>query len=57
MSRSIPSVKAWRVTFEDGDRVIVYAPTKYLARLNVRWGNYDFRPIKSIGLPRNQYRN
>lgn len=53
MSR-IPSVKAWKVTLEDGRIYYVNAPTKLLAKLVLRdpaqpgtWG-----AIKSIGFSR-----
>ncbi len=47
----IPSVKLWRVTFTDGATREVWAPTKLLARLNVRHGGLgDYRSIRTVGL-------
>jgi len=36
MTDMIPKVKAWRVTFDDGMRWIVWGPTRTLAILNAR---------------------
>ncbi len=50
----IPKVKMWQVTLVDGTRVLVPAPTKFLARLNY---NYDEAhkfnsPVLKIGYSR-----
>ena len=47
----IPKVKDWQVTLEDGTKVMVFAPTKYLALLNCRH-EHGYASIKSIGLLR-----
>ncbi len=54
MSRSIPSVKTWRIVLESGAVYHVLAPTKFLAKLNLRAGYRveTWGPIKSIGLLR-----
>ena len=52
MSRGIPSVKQWRVTFVDGTRLEIGAPTRRLALLNVRIGLRDWRDIATIGVLR-----
>lgn len=51
MSRTIPRVRAWRVTLENGERWLVWAPTKLLAKLNFQDGAGFIRGtcIKTIG--------
>ena len=50
----IPKVKTWQLTLDNGEKVAIDAPTKYLARLNFRhecpqyWGV----SVKSVGLKR-----
>jgi len=47
----IPRVKTFIITTEDGSKHYVSAPTKLLAKLNLRHaGNYD--GIKRIGVAR-----
>ena len=48
----IPKVKDWQVTLEDGNKVVVSAPTKRLALLNYRFDHDFVGHIKSIGLLR-----
>jgi len=52
----IPTVKTWIVTLEDGSKHEVEAPTKFLAKLNFRYGMVQHwgKGIKSIGLRRKQ---
>jgi hypothetical protein len=52
----IPTVKTWIVTLEDGSKHEVEAPTKFLAKLNFRYGMIQYWGvgIKSIGLRRKQ---
>lgn len=60
MTKGIPKVRAWRVTLENGERYLVWAPNKVLARLNfravpeccgleitqlTRWKSADDRPV------------
>jgi len=51
----IPKVKTWIVTVENGSKHEITAPTRYLARLNFRFGYYHevgYQKIKSIGVKR-----
>ena len=47
----IPTVKAWRATADDGSRWVVWAPTAYLARLNLRAAGMWCRVVKLGRLP------
>jgi hypothetical protein len=57
MSRAIPSVKRWRVTFTNGTRIIIWAPTRRLALLNTRLGEGCWGAVKSVGLIRSRVRS
>jgi hypothetical protein len=57
MSNSIPTVKLWRVTFEDGSKLEISAPTRRLALLNVRLGVGNWGAIRTIGLLRQKRSN
>jgi len=51
----IPKVKTWIVTVENGSKHEITAPTRYLARLNFRFGyahEVGYQKIKSIGVKR-----
>lgn len=48
----IPTVKLWRIRFECGAVCTITAPTKLLARLNVRHDLGDYRAIDTVGLLR-----
>lgn len=50
----IPTVKTWQITLEDNTKHLVDAPTKFLAKLNFRYGQIAHwgKAIKSIGLKR-----
>lgn len=54
----IPTVKTWIVTLEDSTKHLVDAPTKFLAKLNFRYGMVQHwgKDIKSIGLKRKNKR-
>ena len=56
MARGIPRVREWRATMADGRVFRVLAPTRLLARLNLRFDETSpvYGPIVSIGVIRNE---
>ena len=50
----IPKVREWMVTLESGMKLRVLAPTRRLARMNVRHegGRHAYADIRSIGAVR-----
>ncbi len=54
--RNSMAVKLWRVTFDDGSRVEVYAPTRRLCLLNTRFDG-NWQAIRTIGRIRQKRSN